>query len=52
MFNHVFTSELKQLKAMITYHTQREREYKRLAEEERKLARKFARAYVTAVFNA
>lgn len=52
MFNHVFSSELKQLKALITYHDARAKEYKRMAREEEKLARKFAHAYVIAVMNS
>lgn len=52
MFNHVFSSELKQLKALITYHDARAKEYKKMAREEERLARKFAQAYVIAVMNS
>lgn len=52
MFNHVFSSELKQLKALITYHDARAKEYKNMAREEERLARKFAHAYVIAVMNS
>ena len=48
MFNHVFSSELKQLKALITYHDARAKEYKKMAREEERLAH----AYVIAVMNS
>ena len=52
MFNQVFSSELSQIKSLITYHDARAKEYKNMAREEEKLARKFAHAYVIAVMNS
>lgn len=51
MSNHVSSTELKQLKAMIVYHDAKAKEYKNKAREEEMLVRKFAREYVNAVLN-